>query len=95
MLSEQEIISRLKEIGFQDTEVPSVMKDVAEIVCGRALAEYLPALSQEERAKLASLETQELQGYLEEHADALPRFSQEAFDRIHDDTWREYFMTVS
>lgn len=94
MMSEQHIIEELERLGYKNAEIRSVMKDVGAIIMGRALGAYLQTLPENERATLTALSQEEMERYLAEHPH-LPPFSQESFDKIHDDTWQEYFAAMA
>ena len=94
MMSEQEITQELERLGYKSAEIRSAMKDVGTIIIGRAMAAYLETLPESERATLTAFSPEELESYLAKHPH-LPPFSQEAFDKIHDDTWREYFAAMA
>jgi len=94
MMSEQEITQELERLGYKNAEVRSTLKDVGTIIIGRALAAYLETLPESERATLTALSPEEMENYLAKHPN-LPAFSQEVFDKIHDDTWREYFAAMA
>ena len=95
MLSDADIVSKLKENGCRDADIPGVIQDIGLIICGKAIAQYMEKLPEEERARIRTLQPQELNAYVEEKNGILPRLSQEAFDTIHDQTWQEYFDTVT
>lgn len=94
MMSEQDIIGELERLGYKNAQIRSAMKDVGSIILGRALAAYLQTLPESERKMLTSLSPDEMQQYLAAHPH-LPPFSQESFDKIHDNTWREYFAAMA
>lgn len=84
----------MERLDYKNAEIRSVMKDVGTIIVGRALAAYLQTLPENERAALTALSPEEMEEYLAKHPH-LPPFSQEAFDKIHDDIWREYFAAMA
>ena len=95
MLSEQEITETLQHIGFKGAEVRTVMRDVARVIAMKVLAAYLETLPEDVRTHLSSLqEEQQVQEYLTDHASSFPPFSQSEFNKIHDETWQEYFKEV-
>jgi len=94
MMSEQEITETLTQIGFKESEIPTVLHDVGVIIVGNVLAAYLPMFLESERIKIASLSSEELRNYLTEHAGSLPPFPQAQFDAIHDEAWRDYFSSI-
>ena len=94
MMSEQEIIERLQQIGFKSREIRTVMADVAQVVMAKVAEAYLPKVSTEERATLRSLSREELQKYLSSHSGSLPSFTRSDFERIHDGVWADYFRSV-
>ncbi len=94
MMSEQQIIGELERLGYKNAEIRSVMKDVGMIIMGRVLGTYLQTLPEDERATLTAFSPEEMEAYLAKHPH-LPAFSQEAFDKIHDNTWQEYFAAMA
>ena len=94
MMSEQEIIGELKRLGYERQEIRTAIQDVGSIILGRALAAYLKTLPEETRAKLQAFSPEEMQQYLAANPQVAP-FAQETFDKIHDDTWREYFAAMA
>lgn len=95
MMSEEEIIERLKGIGYKDFEIPAVMQDVATVIYGRVLASYLPTLPEPQRIEIASLRAEEAQDYFKDNAASFSQFPQDRFDAIHDKTWEDYFKSVA
>ena len=55
---------------------------------------FLP-LHRHEQEKIKDLPEEEVQAYLAEHQDSLPKMPQEEFEKIHDETWEEYFTAMS
>jgi hypothetical protein len=94
MISEETIVAKLKGIGFKDPEIPTVMRDVGQIIYGKVLAAYLPTLPEAERMHITTLRSEEAQQYLTEQAGSIPTFPQAQFDAIHDETWEDYFQSV-
>jgi hypothetical protein len=93
MMSEQEITERLQNLGLKEKDVRSVMADVAQVILAKATAAYLQTLPENEGAHIQSLSAEDLQKYLENNA-TLPEFSQDTFDKIHDDVWESYFRSM-
>jgi hypothetical protein len=94
MMSEEEIVAKLKGIGFTDSEIPAVMQDVATVIYGKVLVAYLPTLPEEVRLQIISLRTEDAQDYFTDNASSLAQFPQAQFDSIYDETWRDYFKSV-
>jgi hypothetical protein len=94
MMSEQHITDTLTRIGFTESQIPAVMRDVGEIIFGNIFVAYLPSLPEPERMKIVSFGPQELQQYFKDHAESLPRLSQAQFNEIHDTTWEDYFASM-
>ena len=94
MMNEQEIISTLKRIGFEEDKIPEIMQDVGKVIYAKVLAAIINEMPEHDRARISSMQGEELQIYFADHQSALPHFSQADFDAIHDDTWKDYFETV-
>jgi hypothetical protein len=93
MMSEDEIIRRLKVAGCPEADISAVMNEVGIVICANAYAQYLSGLPEDTRETLLKLSPEEQAAYLEQNHVQLPAFSQEQFDTIHDATWNEYFAT--
>lgn len=93
-MSQQDIEARLAEIGVAESEIPDVMRDVGGIILGKVSAAFLDALPEQTRLLVRSLEPSELEEYLRQNAASLPQLSQEEFDAIHDETWRDYLESI-
>jgi len=93
-MNESEIVVGLKQIGFTEAEIPGVMRDVGGIILGKVYAVFLQNLPDDERARIGAMQSEQLQKYLAEHAAMLSSLTQERFDAIHDETWRDYFKSV-
>ena len=95
MMSEQEITETLQRIGFKGVEVRTVMRDVGQIIAMKVLEAYLQTLPENVRTHIASLQDeQQVQQYLADNKNSFPPFPQSEFDKIHDETWAEYFKEV-
>lgn len=95
MMSESEITAKLKEIGFKNSEIPKILRDIGLLIGGKALAAYIDMLPEDERARMLALQPEEIDAYVKEKEGLLPKFSQEQFDAIHDQAWQEYFAAMT
>jgi hypothetical protein len=94
MLSETQITDRLEQLGYKSGEIRAALRDVAQVIIAATSAEYLASLSEEKRQLIRSLPEEEVARYISEHRSELPPMSQEAFDKLHDATWEDYFASV-
>ena len=94
MLSESEIVLKLKGLGCRDADIPRVMQEIGLIICGKAFAQYMEMLPEEERGHVRTLRPEELDAYIEEKDGKLPRLSQQEFDATHDEIWQEYLTSM-
>ena len=94
MMTEQEIVSKLKARGLKDAEIPTVMQEVAAVIFAHVLAAYFPILPEAQRLEISSLRTEEVADYFKNNAASLPPFPQVQFEMIHDETWEDYFKSV-
>ncbi|HVM73635.1 MAG TPA: hypothetical protein VMU13_02015 [Candidatus Paceibacterota bacterium] len=93
-MTEQEIRERLVHIGFGETDIPNVMRDVGAVIAGKVFVTYLQTLPEQEQAHIKALEQDDLLRYLKEHPGSTPSISQEQFDAILEETWEDYFKSV-
>jgi hypothetical protein len=94
MMTEENITERLEAMGYKGAELRGTMRDVGKLIVARTAAEYISQLPQSEQEKLKSLSETEVETYLAEHRSSFPAMSQEAFEKIHDGTWEEFFSAV-
>ncbi len=90
-MSEQQIMQELRAKGTRERDIPQVMRDVGTLIIGRTMALILAPLPEAERAHLSESAPTVVEAYFKEHPELLAGMTQERFDTIHDDTWREYF----
>ncbi len=94
-MTEDDIKARLLRLGFSQDELPRIMYDVGAIILGKAMAAYMPTLSEEQKLELAALPSEDVARYFEEKKATFPSMPQHEFDAIHDETWRDYFKAMS
>ena len=95
MMSEQQIVEKLQQIGYKQADIRMALRDVGQIIVRKTAAAYLSALSKNVQDDLRSRTEEEVQTYLMEHRASLPTMSQEDFEKIHDETWADYFKSVT
>ena len=95
MLSKNEIVIKLKEFGFKDESIDGVITDVVQIILGKSLGNYFLELPESEQIKLREFSAEQLIEHIENNKDNLPKFSNQEFVKIYDETWRNYFATIS
>ena len=95
MLSKKEIITKLKNLGFKDESIDGVISDVVQIILGKALGNYFSQLPENEQLRLKKLSIEQFMEYIENNKDSLPKFSNQDFTKIYDETWDDYFNTIS
>lgn len=95
MMSEQQITERLVEIGYNEAEVETALRDVGQIIIARTAADYMKRFPETTQTHLRTLPEADVQAYLETHKAELPHLAQEDFDKLHDETWEEYFEAMS
>ncbi|HEV3245101.1 MAG TPA: hypothetical protein VG102_01985 [Candidatus Paceibacterota bacterium] len=95
MLREEDIVGRLEKIGYKNADIRAALRDVSQIIITKTAAAYLARFPQQEQEHLRTLSEEQLQNYLAEHTDVLPKMSQEEFEKIHDETWEDYFRSVA
>ncbi len=94
MMNEDEIKSMLMRKGCPARLVPQVLSEVAQLACGRALAAYVQRIPETDKARVLAITPETLPEFLKDNAGKLPPFSQEEFDTILDQTWKEYFASL-
>jgi len=95
MLQKQEIIGKLKKIGFKEKNIAKVYIDVNEVIFSKFLGQYVTRLPIGEQSLLLKMPPGDLVAYFKEHKEQLPPFSQQEFDQIYTDTWADYFRSVA
>lgn len=95
MLSEQDITTKLETLGYKSGDIRMALRDVGGVIAIKVTAAYLAKLPEEEQKHIRSLSEEELQQYLAQRRDALPKMPQEEFEKIHDETWEDYFRSMS
>ena len=94
MISEQKIIETLRRIGFTESEIPGIMQDVGRLILAKLFETYFEALPEGERARMSSMQPEELPAYFAAHPETLSLITQDRFDAIQDEMWQEYFRSV-
>lgn len=94
-MSEEQIIKRLEDLGYKPGEIRMALKDVAKVIIARTAAAYFSILPQSEQEQIKNLPEEDVQAYISEHQDSMPKMPQEEFEKIHDDTWEEYFSAMT
>ena len=95
MLNKNEIVIRLKALGFKDENIDTVIADVIQIILGKSLGHYFLQLSENEQLKLRNFSADELMEYIEKNKNNLPVFSIGNFEKVYNETWEGYFNTIS
>jgi hypothetical protein len=95
MMSEEHIVGRLEELGYKGADVRTALRDVGKVIVARAAAAYVARLPESEQATLKGLSETDLQTYLAQHQYSFPRMPQEEFERMHDETWEDYFRSMA
>ncbi len=95
MMAEEEIIAKLTTLGYDASETRMALRDVGQIIVEKAAAAYLVRLPEAQQSELRSFSTEELQNYLAEQGTSMPKMTQEEFEKIHDETWEDYFSSMS
>jgi len=94
-MSESEIIKKLRQLGVEESEIPTAMQGVGQVIIGKALVSLFSVLPQAERDRVVALSPEALRQYFDEHPELLRNITQAKFDTIHDDTWQEYFSSIA
>ena len=95
MISNEEIVSKLKELNFQTDEIEGVISDVTQIIIAKSFASYLSGLPESERLKLQDLPAEKIPEYFEKQGNSEQKLSVEEFSKIYDQTWEDYFYSFS
>jgi hypothetical protein len=95
MLSEQDITKRLEDIGYKTGEIRVALRDVAKVIVAKSAASYLSRLPETEQDRIRSFSDDEMQTYLAQNQYSFPPMAQEEFEKIHDETWEDYFRSVA
>lgn len=96
MLTREKIIKKLKELGFKDGDLDRVVNDVNQVCLSKAsAAAYLSNLIDNKRLKPMNLSEEALLDYIDKNKDNLPKFSTQEFEKIYDETWEDYFSSIS
>jgi len=95
MLNKNEIVIRLKELGFKDENIDTVIADVVQIILGKSLGHYFLQLPENEQSRLRNFSADELMEYIEKNKSNLPKFSVGDFEKVYNETWEGYFNTIS
>jgi hypothetical protein len=89
MLSEQEIQNKLQSLGAKVSRLGPMMREVGEIIMGRAILSMTEKLTPDERRHFTTLDVKAGEAYLAAHG--IEPLTQARFDAIHDETWQEFF----
>jgi hypothetical protein len=95
MLSEQDITKRLEEIGYKAGEVRMALRDVGKVIIAKSAASYLSRLPETEQDRIRSFSEEEMRTFLAQNQYSFPPMPQEEFEKIHDETWEDYFRSVA
>ena len=93
-MTETAITDRLERHGITGVRTSEIMQEVAQLIIARVYEFIKERLSPEERAYVEACTDEEAQAYFAEHRGTIPSLSQEEFDTIHDNTWREFFESL-
>jgi hypothetical protein len=94
MQSETEILEKLHAEGISLEEAERIYKEVGAVIVTQALLEYVKILPTDLQTRIQTLETHEVEAFLAEHKDGLPKFPMESYEKIHTKVWEEYFSSV-
>lgn len=95
MMSEQQITEKLEQLGYKQADIRLALRDVGQLIVGKTAAAYLATLPSNIQNDLRSLSEEDVRTYLVEHQGSLPKMQQEDFEKIHDETWGDYFRSVA
>ncbi|MCX6754885.1 MAG: hypothetical protein NTU81_03610 [Candidatus Nomurabacteria bacterium] len=95
MININEIKIKLKELGFKDESVDTIIYDVIQVILAKSFGSCLLKFPENEQSKLKKFSINEFEEYIEKNKDKLPEFSGEEFKNIYNETWKNYFDTIS
>jgi len=95
MMNEQDIVGRLEQLGYKNADIRMALRDVGQIIVGKTAGAYLSKFPEQEQEHIHSFSEEALQEYLASHQGSLPTISQQDFEHIHDETWEDYFRSVT
>lgn len=96
MFTEDQIKERLLQLGVQDSEIESVMHDVATVVMAKVSSGIIESLPIDERQKIETLSAEDVIEYLKQrHADAVIQLFPKLLEAAYTETWESYFVAMS
>lgn len=95
MLSEEQVTKRLEKLGYKSGEIRRALRDVGQVIMTATATAYFASLPEDKQVLIRSLPEQEVAQYIAEHRAEFSPMSQEAFDKIHDETWEDYFSAMA
>jgi hypothetical protein len=94
-MNKNSIVLRLKELGFKDEDLEGIVADVTEVILRKCMNNYLLTLPEDTRNDVKELSEGEIIEYIQTNKDTLPSFSANDFEKIKNETWEEYFKSIS
>ncbi|MEI6352743.1 MAG: hypothetical protein WCO35_02290 [Candidatus Nomurabacteria bacterium] len=96
MINKEEIIKRLKDLGFDQKRSEDIFVEVSKVIAKQIGSKYSTNISEELKLKINEIsEDEKVFNFLKENKENLPDFSLEEFEKIYNETWENYFKHMS
>jgi hypothetical protein len=77
--------------GATEDEATKAIVDVIDVINRRFLIDYLKSFNENDQTFFDSASEEEIAAFLDGRKDSLPPTSMEKYEKIADETWRDYF----